>query len=50
MPGAIAYREVGKGREQERKLCREAPEVIAKILTHLRILPRSTPPQTGLYN
>jgi hypothetical protein len=21
MPGAIAYRDVGKGREQERKLC-----------------------------
>ena len=22
MPGAVAYRDVGKGREQERKLCR----------------------------
>ena len=25
MPGAIAYRDVGKGREQERKLCRGCP-------------------------
>jgi hypothetical protein len=58
MSGTIAYRDVGKGREQERKLCREDPVVIRKILAHLdqnvslqqvACLPESrAPPAMGL--
>ncbi len=60
MPGAIAYRDVVKGREQERKLCREDPVVINKILTHLDkkaatagtapLPPCRAPPAMGLFD